>query len=176
MGAEIEDHDLYGANIRLNGGDPLFDGVILDGVEDVTGSGTAFLLDVPHQLVQTILVAATAQRGVIALPRKAFRHIAADARARAHDQTDRFHGLISPEFISARQPGPDPHNILLFEAFAPLRNVARICCQDLLAVFHGHGRIHAGRIDGEIQGILGQTQAERGIGQHGLDQVVGRGL
>ena len=25
LGAEIEDHDLYGANIRLNGGDPLFD-------------------------------------------------------------------------------------------------------------------------------------------------------
>lgn len=62
------------------------------------------------------------------------------------------------------------------ELLPPLHHLTGHGCKDLLPVFHCHGCVHARRINREIDGILGQTQTELGIAEHGLNKIIRRAV
>src|SRR5580658_4847858 len=89
--AQVVNHDFDGTNVRLDGGNPLFDGVCLDRIEEKSRSGTSVAFDRVHHSIQPVQVAAPTQTSVIALLRKASSDISTDTRTGTYHQTNRFH-------------------------------------------------------------------------------------
>jgi hypothetical protein len=78
-------------NVGLDGGNPLFDGVCLDRIEEKSACRTSVVLDRVYHSIQPVQVAAPTQTSVIAFSRKPSSDISADTRASAYHQTNRFH-------------------------------------------------------------------------------------
>ena len=116
LGAQVVDDDFDRADLGLDGGNPLFDGVCLDGVEEKSGCRTAVALDRVHQSIQSVRVAAPTQTGVIALLGEASSDSSTDARTGTDHQTNGFHvrSLLS-------------RAVDLFESQRPPAEWAQIC-------------------------------------------------
>jgi len=80
LGAKVVNDDFDRTNVGLDGGDPLFDGVWLDRIEEKAGGGTSIVLDRTDHFIQSVQVAAPAQTSVIALLREAASDISTDTR------------------------------------------------------------------------------------------------
>src|SRR5580704_17396547 len=91
LSAQVVNDDFDRTDVGLDGGDPLFDGVRLDRIEEKSGGGTSIVFDRVHHSIQSFLIAAPAQTSVIALLRKASSDISTDTRTGTYYQTNWFH-------------------------------------------------------------------------------------
>src|SRR5262249_28247000 len=94
--------------VGFDGGNPLFDRICLDRVEEKSGCGTSVVFDRVHHSIQSVPVAAPTQTSVITLLCKASSDISTDTRTRAYHQTNRFH-VRSPLQSSAIFNWPTPY-------------------------------------------------------------------
>ena len=80
LGAQVVNDDFDRTDVGFDAGNPLFDGVCLDRIEEKSGYGTPIVFDGFHHPIQSVRVAAPAQTSVIALLREAASDISTDTR------------------------------------------------------------------------------------------------
>ena len=95
--AQVEDCDFDRADLRLDGGDALFDGVGINSVHQEARRGAASAFDRLHELIEAFRVRAPTENGVVPLSGKALPDVAADAGSGTEDQADRFHRGSPPK-------------------------------------------------------------------------------
>ena len=102
LGAQVVDDDLDRTDVCLDGGNPLFNAVRLDRVQEESGRRASFRVDRVHHSIQPFHVAASAQTRVIARLCEASRDVSTNTCTGADHQTNGFHANSLPRFIVRR--------------------------------------------------------------------------